>query len=80
MDQKISLRQVLTLRMLLALAAEHDMALHSMDVKTAFLNGELDEDVWMSPPAGYPVGDATKACHLRKALYLSRHPGCGIKS
>ncbi|GJW85466.1 zinc finger, CCHC-type containing protein [Tanacetum coccineum] len=36
-----------TIRLLLALAVIHDLVIHQMDVKTAFLNGDLDEEIYM---------------------------------
>jgi hypothetical protein len=39
-----------------------------MDVTTAFLNGVLDEEVYLQPPQGYPEGIG-KALKLKKALY-----------
>ena len=39
-----------------------------MDVKNAFLNGELSEEVYMQPPPDLSV-DSNKVCHLRRALY-----------
>ena len=39
-----------------------------MDVKNAFLNGELNEEVYMQPPPDLSV-DSNKVCHLRRALY-----------
>jgi hypothetical protein len=42
-----------TIRVLLCLAASHGLIVHQMDVKTAFLNGELDEEIYMEQPAGF---------------------------
>jgi len=59
-----------TLRLLLALVAENDWELHTMNVKTAFLNGELQEEIFMEIPEGLP--EETKpgyACRLVKAIY-----------
>jgi len=59
-----------TLRVLLALVAENDWELHSMDVKTAFLNGELEEEIFMECPEGIPaIQEPGYACRLVKAIY-----------
>jgi hypothetical protein len=58
-----------TLRTLLAVAAAKNLELHQMDVKTAFLHGELDEDIWMQPPEGYILGAQGAVCRLRKSIY-----------
>ena len=41
-----------SVRSLLALANAHDLEIHQMDVKTAFLNGSLDREIYMSQPEG----------------------------
>ena len=53
---------------LLAVAAASKWDLFQMDVKNAFLNGELSEEVYIQPPSGLFV-DSNKVCHLRRALY-----------
>ena len=59
-----------SIRALLALAAERDMDLQQMDVKTAFLNGELEEEVYMTQPEGFiEVGKEHLVCKLQKSLY-----------
>ena len=55
------------LRLITALAAYFNFDLHQLDIKTAFLNGQLDEEIWMSPPPG--IGLSGKVLRLCKALY-----------
>ena len=59
-----------TIRLLLALGAHYDLELHQMDVVTAFLNGDLDEDIYMEQPEGC-IDESKKdfVCKLLKALY-----------
>uniref|UniRef100_A0A8R7UZY5 Reverse transcriptase Ty1/copia-type domain-containing protein n=1 Tax=Triticum urartu TaxID=4572 RepID=A0A8R7UZY5_TRIUA len=59
-----------TVRLLIALAAHMDWEIHHMDVKSAFLNGELKEEVYVSQPPGFAVkGEENKVYKLHKALY-----------
>ena len=58
-----------TLRYLLSLAVTRDMRVHQMDVSTAFLHGDLAEDVKVKQPEGYHVGGPNTVCQLHKALY-----------
>eukprot|EP00253_Pinus_taeda_P021754 PITA_21754 len=59
-----------TIRTLFALAAQNGWKVHQMDVKTAFLNGDLKENVFMSQPEGFAVkGHEHKVCKLVKSLY-----------
>src|SRR3954467_11397913 len=59
-----------TIRVLLSLAASHGLLVHQMDVKTTFLNGELDEEIYMEQPDGFVVyGQEVKVCKLVKSLY-----------
>lgn len=57
-----------SLRMLLALAAEMNLDIHHLDVDTAFLNGDLEEEVYMFQPQGFNTEDE-KVCLLKKSLY-----------
>ena len=41
-----------------------------MDVETAFLNGRLDEDIYMAQPEGYVDEDHPDVCHLERPLYV----------
>ncbi|GKA17188.1 zinc finger, CCHC-type containing protein [Tanacetum coccineum] len=45
--------RITTIRLLLALAAIHNLVIHQMDVKTAFLNSNLDKEVYMKQPEGF---------------------------
>src|SRR5438876_6355861 len=59
-----------TIRILLVLlAAYEDWEVHHMDVKTAFLNPMLKEEVYMVQPKGFEHAHENYACLLRKALY-----------
>jgi hypothetical protein len=44
-----------TIRVLLSLAASYGLIVHQMDVKTAFLNGELEEEIYIDQPDGFVV-------------------------
>ena len=57
-----------TVRTLLAMAASQGLEVHQLDIKTAFLNGIIEEEVWIQQPPGHSTGD-NKACHLHKTLY-----------
>ena len=59
-----------SVRLLLALAAAKDWRDHHLDVKLAFLNGELAETVFVRQPLGFAIkGEEHRVLRLRKALY-----------
>ena len=58
-----------TLRALMAITAASDLELHMLDIKTAFLNGELEQPLYITQPQGYEADDPTLVCHLNKTLY-----------
>ncbi|KAK1561446.1 hypothetical protein QYE76_008287 [Lolium multiflorum] len=65
-----TIEKLTTIRVLLSLAASHGLLVHQMDVKTAFLNGELEEEIYMEQPDGFVVdGQEGKVCKLLKSLY-----------
>jgi histone deacetylase 1/2 len=59
-----------SLRMLLATIAQENMELRQLDVKTAFLQSELQEEVYVQPPPGLEQGEGQRVVYrLRRALY-----------
>lgn len=59
-----------SLRIIMALVAHFDLELHQMDVKTDFLNGRLEEEVYMAQPEGFITdGKENKVCLLKRSIY-----------
>ncbi|KAK3039330.1 hypothetical protein RJ639_028730 [Escallonia herrerae] len=59
-----------TIRLLISLVSLNKWKIHQMDMKSAFLNGFLDEEVYIEQPEGYVVqGHEDKVLRLKKALY-----------
>lgn len=67
-----------SLRALLAYALCNNMYIHQMDVVTAFLNGHLSEEIYMSQPEGFvKQGSEKLVCKLNKSIYgLKQSPRC----
>ena len=62
--------RITSIRMLSSIATLHNLEIYQMDVKTAFQNGELDEEIYMEQPEGFIVpGKEKKVCRLVKSLY-----------
>ncbi|GKB62837.1 zinc finger, CCHC-type containing protein [Tanacetum coccineum] len=62
------------IRLLIAMTSIHNLIIHQMDVKTAFLNGELDKEVYMNQPQGFIMhGNENKVYKLIKSLYGLKH-------
>jgi hypothetical protein len=54
----------------MTLVAHYDLELHQMDVKTAFLNGDLEKNVYMAQPKGFVVEEKeSMGCRLKKSIY-----------
>ena len=68
-DTYAPVARISTIRLLIALAAIHNLVVHQMDVKTAFLNGELDEEVYINQLEDFVVpGNEHKVRKLVKSL------------
>ena len=64
-----------TVRVLLSVAANLDWPLQQLDVKNAFLNSNMEEEVYMDSPPGFSGRFGSKVCNLRKSLYgLNQSP------
>ncbi|PNX64837.1 retrovirus-related Pol polyprotein from transposon TNT 1-94, partial [Trifolium pratense] len=62
--------KIASVRRFLAIAAMHQWPFHQLDIKTAFLHGELQEEVYMAQAPGFTVSGASHlVCRLRRELY-----------
>ena len=69
-ETSASVAKLNTIRVLIAIAATYQWELYQYDVKNVFLHGELEEEVYMSPPPGYVLSNnPSDVCHLKKSLY-----------
>jgi len=59
-----------SIRLILAIVAHLNLELYQMNVKTAFLNGELDAEIYMNQHVGFiEKGEERKFCKLRRSIY-----------
>ena len=64
-------------RIIMALVAHFDLKLHQMGVKTTFLNGEIDETIYMEQPKNFVTRDPkSMVCKLKKSLYGLKQSLC----
>ncbi|KAK2382392.1 hypothetical protein QL285_069931 [Trifolium repens] len=62
--------RITSIRVLISVAAVYNLFIHQMDVKTAFLNGDLEEEIYMEQPEGFVIPrQEQKVCKLDKSLY-----------
>jgi hypothetical protein len=56
--------------MIISLTTSMGWKLHQMDVKTTFLNGEFEEEIYIEQPYGFVIHEKeSHVCRLKKALY-----------
>ena len=62
---------------ILAIAASNDLEMHQIDIKGAYLNGELTEQevIYMQQPPGYHTKSNKLICQLKKTLYGLKQSG-----
>ena len=59
-----------SIQILLALVTQYELKLDQLDVKIAFLHGDLEEKIYMSQPTGFKTaGEENMVCKLKKSLY-----------
>ena len=57
-------------RIIIVLVAHYDLELHQMDIKMVFLNGDLEENIYMAQPKGFILeGKERMGCRLKKSIY-----------
>ena len=62
--------RITSIRLIIAIAALWNLEVHQMDVKTVFLNGDIEEEIYMEQPEGFSAPDKErKVCKLVKSLY-----------
>ena len=69
-DTYAPVARITSIRILFVLVSIHNLFVHQMDVKMAFLNGDLNEEVYMEQPKGFVLKrNENKVCKLVKSLY-----------
>jgi hypothetical protein len=62
--------RITSIRILIGIATINKLKIHQMDIKKAFLNGDLNEEVYMEQPEGFVInGLENKVYKLAKSLY-----------
>ena len=68
-----------SLRVVLTNAAKDKLKLQQFDVKTAFLNGDLEEEIYMKQPQGFSDGSSKVCRHIEAYMAASNQQDIGIK-
>nr|GEZ04204.1 zinc finger, CCHC-type [Tanacetum cinerariifolium] len=76
-DTYAPVARISTIRLLIAMASIHNMIIHQMDVKTTFLNGQLEDEVYMNQPLGFIMpGNENKSHYIEKVLKKFNYSDC----
>ena len=69
-DTYAPMARITPIRILFSLTSIHNLFVHQMDVKTTFLNGDLNDEVYLEQPEGFVIkGNENKVCKLVRSLY-----------
>ena len=63
-----------SIRVLMQIAVQHDLLLHQMDVKTTYLNANIDYEIYIEQPQGFKKGE-NRVCYLNKSIYGLKQSG-----
>ena len=63
-----------SIRLLMQFTVQYDLIIHQMDVKTAYLNANIDCNIYLQQPKGFEQGE-NKVCHLNKSIYGLKQSG-----
>ena len=71
--------ELTSIRLFISLATTHCWDLHQLDIKNAFLHGDLAEEVYMKQPLGFVAqGEIGRVCHHRISLWLEIRSPCMV--
>ena len=64
-----------SIRALMQCSVQYDLIVHQLDVKTAYLNANIDCNIFMEQPEGFEKGGNNMVCHLNKSIYGLKQSG-----
>ncbi len=67
--------KLVIVRIIIALATQHDWLLHQLDINNAFLHGYVEEDLYLTPPPRYTQASPGQVCKPQRCLYGLKEAG-----